>query len=232
MKKIAIKLLIPISLLNIYSCQLLTTSRNSLNLYDGTYSVSFICGEKCMATSIINIKDGKIEEKVHSINKHTFNVIGFVMNTGKLQLSITSDLNEKLNAHGNISNDGHIEGSYSVGSRNCKFLGFIITKNSNEKITKYDGLYDIIFKRKEKLMARAKINIKDGAFHTFIRTINNDIYKVNGKISKEGKILLNTIFNQNQGVTATGSVRDGFMKGEYYISDGSKGSFIGKLNKE
>jgi len=228
--KVSIRLLIIIILLIIiYSCKFNNIKKLNLNKHDGIYSVSFICGEKCMATSIVNIKDGKIDEKIQNIYKQTFRVSGIVLNNGKLQLSISSTLDEKVKAYGNITNGGLLEGTYSVGIRNCNFLGFIITKNQNEKIIKYDGIYDIAFKRKEKLMANAKIKIKNGAFHTFITTINNDIYKVNGKISKDGRIILNTIFSKNQGVTATGTIIDGFMKGEYYVSNGIKGSFTGKI---
>jgi len=233
MKQIYRKYFITIVFLSLFisSCQLLSINKINLNKYDGIYSVSFICGENCIATSIVNIKDGKIEEKIQNIYKQIFKVSGFVLSDGKLKLSISSTTKKNVKAYGSISIDGILEGTYSIDeTRNCKFSGFLITKNPNEKITKYDGIYEIDFKRNGKLMARTKVKIKNGAFHTFIITKNKNIFKVNGKISYKGKILLNTIFSMNNGLTASGLISDeGSIKGRYYISDGINGHFSGKL---
>ena len=131
MRKISIIILL---FLLIYSCQFINTSNKNNNKYDGTYSVSFICAENCLANSIFNINDGKIKTIIQNINKQTFIVDGFVVEkSGKLKLSISSSSNEIVKASGNIFTEGLLQGTYNIGNRKCKFIGTLITRNKNIK---------------------------------------------------------------------------------------------------
>ncbi len=227
-----------IFILSFSSCQLIPYKdqpQNDIKRYDGSYSVSFICGDICMANAIIEIKDGAIDGQVQNIKQQSFYVIGYVSQNGDLQLqSISVDSEESIEAYGTINNNGTVNGTYQVDDRNCKLLGFCFKTNRNEIVKQYDGTYQIELIRAGKQMATSQFTIKNGEFHTSIATINNDLYKLDGKISKEGNIIFNTLFsNKDKGLTVIGTInKEGVVKGDYYTNSGSKGVFSGKkINK-
>ncbi|KPA10418.1 hypothetical protein MHK_009378 [Candidatus Magnetomorum sp. HK-1] len=222
-----------ISIFSFFSCQYIPFKNqkiNDLEKHDGSYSISFICGEICMANAIIEIKNGKIDGEVQNIKQQSFLVIGYVEEKGTLQLqSISENSDESIEAYGMVSNDGTITGSYSVENRTCNLFGFCFTKNKNEIVTQYDGMYKLELIRDGNKIENFKIRIQNGEFQTNISTKTNELYKIDGKISKNGNIILNTLFsNKNKGLTVIGSIqKDGSVKGDYYTNSRKKGVFSG-----
>jgi len=228
-------IIIFISLFSFFSCQYLPIKKgktDELKKYDGSYSISFICGDICMAKAIIEIKDGKIDGQVKNIKKQNFLVIGYVEKQGDLQLqSISEDSDEIIEAYGKINNDGTLTGTYSVEERTCKLMGFCYTKDKNEIVTQYDGKYLLELVRGGKKITDVQVTISNGEFHTNVPAKANELYKIEGMISKDGNIILNTLFSDSndKGITVIGSInKDGSVKGDYYINIGKKGVFSGK----
>jgi len=223
-----------LSILIFHSCKMdLNKSQgNRTKKFDGSYIISFICDKVCMANSTIDIKNGYIDGNIiQNIKQQSFHVTGYVKNDGKISFkTISTDLKEPVDAVGIIDSNGSIKGNYSVGNRECKFIGFCFTKNKNEKITQYDGSYQLELIRDGNRIASFKARIKDGKFNTILTTINYESYKIDGRISKDGSIILNTMFsNNNKGITVTGYINeDGSIKGIYYTYSGKTGVFSGK----
>jgi len=225
-------IILSISIFIFNSCTFLPIKKKIIKKYDGIYNVSFVCKDKCKATANIKIKNGNIKGYIQNIENQFFNINGLVEHDGKIILtSIISNSKKSIKGSGKISNDGIIRGTYFVGENKCNFSGFCFTKDSNEIVTKYDGTYQIKFIRDDKIVSQIKTKIIKGAFNAFIPTIFNEIYKVDGKVSKDGNIILNTIFsNMDKGITASGSIsNNGILKGEYITNSGLKGIFTGEL---
>ena len=232
-----LKYLLIIIFLTIFavSCSLTSPIYNKskeLNKFDGQYNISFISNEICMANSIIEIVNNVVEGRITNVQKQLFIVKGNVSEKGELRIkSIETDSEETVEATGKISQDGIINGTYKVGKRQGKFLGFCFFTQSKDMIVKkYDGDYQVEFYRNDQQMANIQAKIIDGEFHTFITTKNDEIYRIDGKISNDGKIILNTIFsNMGHGITVSGTINEkGLINGEYYTFAGNKGLFSGK----
>jgi hypothetical protein len=229
------------SVLLTYSCQVvpeITQSINTIKKYDGNYTVSFICNDIYMANATIEIVNGTINGQIiQNIKQQTFNVSGNVAENGKLQFqTLSTQSQEIVEAIGAINDNGMIQGTYRVGDRACEFIGFCFTKNSNEIVTQYDGMYELDLISEGKHIVNCKANIENGEFHTLITNINDDSYTIDGKVSKDGRLILNTLFsNMNKGLTVIGYIeKDGTVKGIYTTYDGRKGAFSGKklVNEE
>jgi len=207
-------------------------SMNAITKYDGSYSVSFICNEYHMASATIDIINGKIEGQIiQNLKQQTFNVTGSVAEDGKLKLQkITTQTEESVQVIGSIDNNGMIQGSYQVGNRNCEFFGFCFTKNKSEIVTQYDGIYQLDLISNGNTVARFKARIENGQIHRVITNINNNSYKIDGKVSKNGRLILNTLFsNKNNGVTVIGCIqKNGSVMGMYTTYQGKQGAFSGK----
>ena len=235
-----------VSLLLIFSCQAVPDIAESINQvvpeiaqsinaktqYDGSYTVSFICDEIYMANATIDIENGAIKGQIiQNIKQQTFNVSGHVTEKGKIKFqAITTYTKEPVEAVGAINDDGMIQGTYRVGNRNCEFIGFCFTKNKNEIVTQYDGVYNLDLISGGKHIANFKARIENGEFHSVLMNINNNTYKIDGKVSKNGRLILNTLFsNMNKGLTVIGYIQKDFsVKGIYTTYTGIKGAFSGK----
>jgi hypothetical protein len=204
--------------------------------YDGSYTVSFICNELHMANATIDILNGTIEgEIIHNLNQQTFNVNGMVTENGRLNIqAITTETDELVEVMGSIDNNGMIQGTYQVGHRNCKFIGFCFSKNKNEIVTQYDGTYQLNLISDGNNVASFKASIEHGKFHRVITNINQNSYTIDGKVSKNGRLIMNTLFsNLNNGVTVIGCIQsDGSVIGIYNTYNGKKGAFSGKKISE
>jgi len=200
--------------------------------YDGSYTVSFICNDIHMANATIDIVNGTIEGQIiQNLKQQTFSVTGTVTEKGQLKFqTITTQTEEPVEAVGSINTDGMIQGSYQVGNRKCEFLGFCFSKNKNEIVTQYDGIYQLDLISDGINVATFKATIENGEFHRVITNINNNSYTIDGKVSKNGRIILNTLFSQmNNGVTVIGRIqKDGSIMGIYTTYQGKKGAFSGK----
>jgi len=207
-------------------------SINAITEYDGSYTVSFICNDINVANATIDIINGTIEGQIiQNLKQQTFSVTGTVTENGKLKFqTITTQSDEPVEAVGAINKDGMIQGTYQVGTRNCEFYGFCFTKNKNEIVTQYDGIYQLDLISDGISVASFKATIENGEFHRVITNINNNSYTLDGKISKNGRIILNTLFSKmNNGVTVIGCIqKDGSIMGVYTTYTGKNGAFSGK----
>jgi len=207
-------------------------SINAITEYDGSYTVSFICYKFHMANATIDIINGTIEGQIiQNLKQQTFNVTGTVTENGKLKLQTTStQIEAPIEAVGSIDNSGMIKGTYQVGNRNCEFIGFCYTKNRNEIITEYDGIYQLDLISSGNNVASFKARIENGRFHRVITNINNNSYTIDGKVAKNGRLIMNTLFsNKNNGVTVIGRIhKDGSIMGIYTTYNGRNGAFSGK----
>jgi hypothetical protein len=223
-----------ILILFFYSCQVVHEVQpvDAITEYDGSYTVSFMCSGFHMANATINVINGTIEGQIiQNVKQQTFKVAGTVSDKGKLKLyTITTQSEEPVEAVGAIDKKGMIQGSYRVGNRNCKFIGFCYSKNQNDIVTQYDGTYQLDLISGGNNVASFKATIENGQFHRIITNINHNTYTIDGKVSKNGRLILNTLFSDmNNGVTVIGCIqKDGSIMGIYSTYNGKKGAFSGK----
>ena len=207
-------------------------SKDAITEYDGSYTVSFMCNEFHMASATIEVINGSIEGQIiQNLNQQTFNVTGTVTEDGKLELQkITTHTAESIAATGSIDKNGMIQGTYQVGTRNCEFIGFCFTKNKREIVTQYDGIYQLDLISSGNTVARFKARIENGQIQKIITNINDNSYTIDGNVSKNGRLILNTLFSDKKnGVTVIGCIKkDGSVMGIYTTYQGKKGAFSGK----
>jgi hypothetical protein len=210
----------------------ITQPITEVSQYDGSYLISFICDDTYMANATIDILKGKIDaQNIQNINQQKFVVSGIVDDNGKLQFTTIKTPDQKfVEADGFISGNGMIKGTYQVADRNCEFLGFCFTKNKKDIITQYDGVYQLHLLSEGDQIASFKARIENGEFNNVIENVNNNSYTIEGIVSKDGRLILKTMFsNINRGLTVIGYIQNnGSVKGIYTTSTGKKGAFSGK----
>jgi hypothetical protein len=223
-----------ISTLFIFSCQVVPEVQpiDAITEYDGSYTVSFVCNGFHMANATIDVINGTIEGQIiQNVKQQTFNVTGAVAKDGTLKFqAIMTQSDESVDAVGSINDKGMIKGTYRVGSRDCEFIGFCFSKNQKEVVSQYDGIYQLDLISDGNNVASFKAEIENGEFHRVITNINNNTYTIDGKVSMNGRLILNTLFSDmNNGVTVIGCIqKDGTIMGVYSTYNGKKGAFSGK----
>jgi len=198
--------------------------------FDGTYNVTCFSQGVSMAVADITVNQSQFEGKIVNTKFQSFNVQGNVLKDGTIQLSnIKASVSSHVKINGKFNQDGTVEGDYAVGPRNGNFFGF---RYSDKDIvsSNYDGKYQIEFNREKMKMASGEFDVKNGTFISQVRSITDEVFKVQGNIINDGRLLLTTaIGNKTTGIAASGKVtKDGIVSGIYYIQTGQKGTFKGK----
>ena len=242
-KRIYLILLSAIFLLNLNGCDHFNNkdknydSKTNLIIdelnYNGTYLVTCISNGIYTAVAEIIITQGIISGEITNTQKMRFKIKGTVTDGGRISFNtIDSSVNTKITSIGSIDADGVIKGTYTIANRKGDYFGFKFSKDDKFTI-KYDGLYRIKFIRGGINVADSKVRINNGKFDLLIKTINDESYPVSGVVSREGNLIIKTLFNQKgMGIAASGFITNhGQINGLYYFNTGEKGHFLGELIK-
>ena len=195
--------------------------------YDGTYNISCISENVYTAIGDIKVTASRISGRMVNTKNNQFNITGTVNEKGIIIFNTIKKKHGRIAAVGQISENGIVEGIYSVDTRKGKYFGF---RYEQEEIdSNQNSTYEIDFQRNGQKTAHLKINIHKGKFSSVIESVNQIKYPIKGRVLKNGKIIINTVIgSQSMGIAASGEIKDTSLRGMYFLHTGEKGEFHGK----
>ena len=203
-------------------------------IHDGVYGLTFHADGQPRALGLVRIADGLFDSSVTGLS-HQVDVAGCVFADGTIRFeTITATSGSPVTAEGTITG-GVIDGAYTVGEEGAAgytagvFHGAVDNWTGQDSHREFDGDYAVSFSRGGQERASATITVDNGAFATTVTSTDLGDVNVQGFISSDGTIVVNSLSGGVGALLAEGIIdQDTFDVQGLYTLGGVAGTFTGQ----